>query len=105
MVNSWIKSITDLILCFSHRIVSVYLGAHMLQENFEVNRVMLTSLNHTAHPRYSASNRNVDFDIAVVRLPLPVTLTRKYKHALYLFHFYFFISHRIPHSGIILVHK
>jgi Trypsin len=53
------------------RSVTVYLGALDVSQTFDSARQSFQSTSIYNHPQYSSLNRNIDFDIAVVRLPSP----------------------------------
>ncbi|XP_059481882.1 brachyurin-like [Neocloeon triangulifer] len=53
--------------------VTVYLGALDVSQFDDNLRQVFLSSAITNHPSYSSLNRNIDFDIAVIRLPAPAT--------------------------------
>ncbi|XP_065344972.1 brachyurin-like [Cloeon dipterum] len=53
--------------------VTVYLGSQDISKFDESSRQSFTSTSIFNHPSYRALNRNIDFDIAVVRLPTRAT--------------------------------
>jgi Trypsin len=64
---------------FRARSVTVYLGALDVSQTFDSARQSFQSTSLYNHPQYSALNRNIDFDIALVRLPSPATFNSEHK--------------------------
>jgi hypothetical protein len=58
---------------FRAKSVTVYLGALDVSQTFDSIRQSFQSTRITNHPQYSSLNRNIDYDIALVRLPSPAT--------------------------------